>query len=191
MSKDDRNPDIPQTAAAGVLVMTQPHTSTVPLYKIHPSEHITFAWSLSDVIPTVAPTSITIRVEGDNGYTYTIGPHEGTIDGKATSVVWNPYEHNQATPTLAFKQGGYRLKMWDDRGPGLVRTGGYMNEFSGLKFALYEPEPYEGLPDGEGCGKGCESGTLRAGAHPLAIALVCSVLIMMLGSGFTLLRRRR
>ena len=120
---DDRNPDIPQTAPAGVLVMTQPHTSTIPLYKIAPSSHITFAWSLSDVIPTVAPTSITIKAIGDNGYTYNIGPDEGTIDGKATSVVWNPYEHNQANPTLAFKQGEYRVRMWDDRGPGLVRTG--------------------------------------------------------------------
>lgn len=89
-------PSIPQTAAAGSLVITQPPQSSTSYYKIAPSQLITFGWNYSDVI--VTPTRLTVSaIHENNGNTYAVGPTDG-VDGKEKSVVWDVYSYNQANP---------------------------------------------------------------------------------------------
>ncbi|TFL00226.1 hypothetical protein BDV98DRAFT_531318 [Pterulicium gracile] len=166
--------------------MIKPPMTTTAFYKIAPSEFITFQWTLSDVL--ASPTSLTIRATGDNNNIYTIGDNDGTIAGDATELVWNPYEWNQANPTLKLTPGEYRLNIWDDRGPDTPRRPGYMQANNALKFALYTPVPYTALADGWTC-MNCNAGT-RLSTHPLSIALISTLLIVLLSS-FTLLRGAR
>jgi hypothetical protein len=86
---------IPATAPAGGLTITQPPQTATSFYKIAPSQFITFAWNFTYVL--VTPTSLTLSAVGDNGNTYPVGPTNGVIAGTSTSVVWDPWTYNQNT----------------------------------------------------------------------------------------------
>lgn len=135
---------IPQTAAAGGLTFTQPpQTGAASFYKIAPSQPITFGWNFTALI--ITPTHLTVSAICDNGNTYPVGPTDGVIDGTATQVVWDIYSYQQANPSKPLAQASYTLTIWDDRGSDAPRLGGYFSPNSGLKFALYTPQPYTPL----------------------------------------------
>ncbi|KAG6856161.1 hypothetical protein H0H87_006968 [Tephrocybe sp. NHM501043] len=140
---------IPASDPAGLLTITQPPATLTSYYKIAPSNFVTFAWNFSYV--QVTPTHLTVSAVCDNGNTYPVGPTDGIIDGTATSVVWDLYSYQQNHPNTPLAQETYTLKIWDDRGPGAGRAPGYLQANTGLKFALYSPEPYTGLADGKRC----------------------------------------
>ena len=138
---------IPQTAPAGGITITQPPQTATSFYKIAPSQPITFAWNMTSVIAT--PTHLTVSAVCDNGNTYAVGPTDGIIPGTATEVVWDIYAYQQANPNRPLAQATYTLNIWDDRGPGAARRPGYLEQNSGLRFALYTPQAYTPLASGK------------------------------------------
>lgn len=132
---------IPQTAAAGGLLMTMPpQTATASFYKIAPSNPITFGWNFTSLF--VQPTSLTVSaVCNDNGNTYPVGGAlgNGVLPGSATSVVWDPWAYEQSPGAVMLAQGSYTLHINDQRGPTALGTPGMFNAYSGLRFALYSP----------------------------------------------------
>ena len=138
---------IPQSAPVGILTITQPPQTATSFYKIAPSQLITFAWNFSSILAT--PTHLTVSAVCDNGNTYPVGPTNGIIPGTATSVVWDVYSYQQNNPNTPLAQASYTLNIWDDRGPNAPRAPGYLQENSGLKFALYTPQAYTALSSGE------------------------------------------
>ena len=138
---------IPQTAAAGLLSFTQPpQTGPASFYKIASGQPITFGWSFSGILAT--PTHLTVSAICDNGNTYPVGPTNGIIPGTATQVVWDVFSYQQANPSIPLAQTSYTLSIWDDRGPGAPRQGGFLSPNSGMRFALYTPQPYTPLASG-------------------------------------------
>jgi hypothetical protein len=137
---------IPATAAAGGITITQPPQTATSFFKIAPGQLITFGWNFTSVLAT--PTHLTVSAVCDNGNTYPVGPTDGVIAGTATNVVWDPYAYDQANPSQPLAQAGYTLRVWDDRGPGAPRRGGYMQENNALRFALYTPQDYTPLNSG-------------------------------------------
>lgn len=177
---------IPQTAPVGILTITQPPQTVTSFYKIAPSQLITFAWNFSMVLAT--PTHLTVSAVCDNGNTYPVGPTDGIIPGTASSVVWDPYAYQQqlrnSQPPLA--QGTYTLNIWDDRGPNPPRAPGYLQPNTGLKFALYTPQPYTPLASGWQCAA-CSNAFATYTANPALAGIFTAILVMFL-SGFSLLR---
>lgn len=147
---------IPQSAAAGALSVTQPPQTATSFYKIAENQPVTFGWSFSDLIAT--PTHLTVSAVCDNGNTYPVGPTDGVIDGKATTVVWDLYSYQQAFPNTPLAQASYTLHIWDDRGPDAARAAGYLQPNSAVKFALYTPQAYTPLSSGEFCFVSCDVG---------------------------------
>jgi hypothetical protein len=145
-SSNSTSISIPQTAAAGGITITQPPQTSVSFFKIAQGQLITFGWNFTSVL--VTPTHLTVSAVCDNGNTYPVGPTNGIIPGTATSVVWDPYAYDQANPNTPLAQATYTLNVWDDRGPGAPRRGGYMQPNSALQFALYKPQPYTPLGSG-------------------------------------------
>ncbi len=131
---------IPFSAPAGGLTITKPPQTATSLFKIAPSNTITFAWNFTYVLAT--PTHLTVSAIGENGNTYPVGPTDGIIDGTATSVTWDLWSYQQGHSNLPLAPGSYVLHIWDDRGPGAAREPGFLQENSALKFALYTPQPY-------------------------------------------------
>ncbi|KAG6909106.1 hypothetical protein DXG01_001980 [Tephrocybe rancida] len=178
---------IPISAPAGLLTITQPPATLTSYYKIAPSNIVTFAWNFSYVLAT--PTHLTVKAVCDNGNTYNVGPTDGVIDGKATSVVWDLYSYQQNNPNTPLAQETYTLNIWDDRGPGAGRAPGYLQANTGLKFAMYSPEPYTSLADGWQCTT-CSAAWSTYAANPLLVSMCATILIVFL-SGFGLLRHWR
>ncbi|KAG5351157.1 hypothetical protein C0989_007702 [Termitomyces sp. Mn162] len=137
---------IPASAPAGLITVVQPPASLTSYYKIAPSNFVTFAWNFSYVLAT--PTHLTVSAICDNGNTYPVGPTNGVIDGTATSVVWDLWSYQQNNPNKPLAQETYTLNIWDDRGAGAGRAPGFLQPYSGLKFAMYTPEAYTSLADG-------------------------------------------
>ena len=140
---------IPASAPAGLITVVQPPASLTSYYKIAPSNFVTFAWNFSYVLAT--PTHLTVSAVCDNGNTYPVGPTNGVIDGTATSVGWDLWSYQQNNPMKPLAQETYTLNIWDDRGAGSARRAGFLQPYSGLKFAMYTPEAYTSLADGELC----------------------------------------
>ncbi|KAF9555538.1 hypothetical protein CPC08DRAFT_711945, partial [Agrocybe pediades] len=174
---------IPQTAAAGGLLITQPPQTATSFYKIAPSQPITFGWNMTSVL--VTPTHLTVSAVCDNGNTYPVGPSDGIIPGTASSVVWDVYAYQTNNPDKPLAQATYTLNIWDDRGPGQARRGGYMQQNNALQFALYTPQPYTAIASGWSCAA-C-SGAMSIASHPAFISLLVTFFIVFF-SGFHLLR---
>ncbi|KIM22017.1 hypothetical protein M408DRAFT_333135 [Serendipita vermifera MAFF 305830] len=180
---------IPQTAAAGGLLFTQPpQTAAASYYKIAPSNPVTFGWNFTSVL--VYPTSLTIQAYcQSNGNTYPIGPtgSNGVLPGRATEVVWDPYEYDIMPGAVPLAAAEYTLRINDDRGANAPILGGYLTPYTGTKFSLYRPQQYTPLESWScpGCSAAIESSPVVRSA---SIALFATVLIMFL-SGFNLLRR--
>lgn len=165
-----------------------PQTAAASYYKIAPSSPITFGWNMTSVIAT--PTHLTIMaICTSNGNTYPIGPASlsGTIDGQATQVVWDPWAYEQQQGAVPLAAAEYTIRITDERGPGAGILGGYLTPYTGTKFSLYRPQQYTPLESWT-C-PGCSSATLSMAAmRPASIALFATCLIVVL-SGFNLLRR--
>ncbi|KAF8198457.1 hypothetical protein BJ912DRAFT_845493 [Pholiota molesta] len=175
---------IPQTAAVGVLSITQPQQTATSFYKIASGQAITFGWNFTSVIAT--PTHLTVSaVCGANGNTYPVGPTDGIIPGTATEVVWDIYSYQMNNPNTPLAQATYTLNIWDDRGPNAARKPGYLQENSALQFALYTPQAYTALSSGWSCTT-C-SGAISYASHPAFISLLITFFIVFF-SGFHLLR---
>lgn len=138
---------IPITAAAGGLTITQPQQTATSFFKIASGEMITFAWNFTSLLAT--PTSLTVSAVCDNGNTYPVGPTDGIIPGTATQVVWDLGKYQQDNPNNPLAQASYTLNIWDDRGPGASIKPGFMQENSALRFAMYTPQAYTPIADGE------------------------------------------
>ena len=138
---------IPQTAAAGGISMTQPPATATSYYKIAPSQVIVFGWNMTSVI--ASPTHLTISAVADNGNTYPVGPTDGIIPASATQVTWDIYSYQQHNPNMPLEVGMYTLNIYDERGPGAGRAGGYLSPFNGLQFALYTPHAYTPIASGK------------------------------------------
>lgn len=138
---------IPQTAAAGGVTLTQPPQLSTSFFKIASGQLVTFGWNFTSVLAT--PTSLTVSAVCENGNTYPVGPTDGIIPGTATTVVWDPYSYDQNNPSLPLVQASYTLHIWDDRGPNVGASPGYMSPNTALKFALYTPQAYTPISSGE------------------------------------------
>jgi hypothetical protein len=175
---------IPNSAAAGVLSITQPPQTAVSFFKIAQGQLITFGWNFTYVLAT--PTHLTVSAVGDNGNTYPVGPTDGIIPGTATQVVWDPYAYDQANPNTPLAQASYTLHIWDERGSDAPRKPGYLQPNSGLKFALYTPQAYTPLASGWSCGV-CNGSLSNYTGHPAFPAIVAALIVVFL-SGFGLIR---
>jgi hypothetical protein len=138
---------IPQSAAAGLLTITQPPQTTIAFFKIAPSQPITFAWNFSYVLST--PASLTVSAICQNGFTYPVGPTNGIIPGAATSVVWDAYGWQVNNPNSPLAQATYTLEIFDERGPGSARAPGLLQPNNALRFALYTPQSYTPIASGK------------------------------------------
>ncbi|KAG2743708.1 hypothetical protein P692DRAFT_20850388 [Suillus brevipes Sb2] len=178
-------PTVPIGAQAGSLTITMPPIQSNSYYKIAPSEYVTFGWNFSSIL--VTPTAITVAAVGANGNTYPVGPSNGVIPGTAQSVVWYPYGYQTANPSLPLVQATYTLHIWADGGPSAIPTPGYLAPNSQLEFAMYTPQAYTPLASGWQCA-GC-SGALPQLKINSALPGVVAMIVIMLLSGFTTLRR--
>ncbi|KAI0819463.1 hypothetical protein BC628DRAFT_1332698 [Trametes gibbosa] len=176
--------NIPQTAPAGGLTITQPPQTATSYYKIGPSNTITFAWNFTYVIAT--PTSLTLSAICDNGNTYPVGPSNGIIPGDATSVTWDLWAYQTEHPNLPLAEESYVLHIWDDRGPGAAREPGKLSENSALRFALYSPAPYTPLESWT-C-PACNGALSDYIVHPAFISVSVTLVIMFL-TGYSLIRQ--
>lgn len=136
------NPNAP----AGMLTITQPAQSVTSYYKIGQGQLVTFGWEFSFLIST--PASLTVSAVA-SGNTYPVGPTDGIIPGTATEVVWDVYAYQQKNPNLPLVEATYTLNIHDERGMNAGNAPGHLKANSGLQFALYTPQPYTGLADGE------------------------------------------
>jgi len=177
-------PTVPTGAQAGSITITMPPIQSNSYYKIAPSEYVTFGWNFSSII--VTPTALTVAAVA-NGNTYPIGPTDGVISGTAQSVVWYPYGYQTANPSLPLVQASYTLHIWAQGGPSAFPTPGYLEPNSELVFAMYTPQAYTPLSSGWQCA-GC-SGALPQLKINSALPGVVAMIIIMLLSGFTTLRR--
>ncbi|GBE87644.1 hypothetical protein BKA93DRAFT_829914 [Sparassis latifolia] len=177
---------IPQTAPAGALTITQPPETATSYYKIAPSNTITFAWNFTNLL--VTPTHLTVSAICENGNTYPVGPTNGIIDGSVTSVTWDLWSYQQAHSATPLAVATYTLNIWGDRGPGAAMSPGQLSENSGLRFALYSPQPYTPLSSWTCPGCNVNASWPDYVAHPAFVSLVATVVIMFL-SGYTLLRQ--
>lgn len=139
--------NIPQSAPAGLLTITQPPQTTIAFFKIAPSQSITFAWNFSYVLST--PTSLTVSAICENGNTYPVGPTDGIIPGTATSIVWDAYAWQTNNPNSPLAQATYTLEIFDERGLGSSRSPGLLQPNNALRFALYTPQPYTPISSGQ------------------------------------------
>jgi len=178
-------PSIPLGAAAGAVTLTMPPIQSTSFYKIAPSQSITFGWNFTGLY--VTPTAITVAAVGANGNTYPVGPTDGVIPGNAQSVVWYPYGYQTSNPSLPLAQASYTLHIWGDGGPSAAPTPGFLAPYSGTVFALYTPQAYTPLTSGWQCA-GC-SGALPQLKIDSALPGVVAMIVIMLLSGFTTLRR--
>lgn len=194
---------IPQSAPAGLLTVTQPPQSLTSFYKIAPKQLVTFGWNFSYVLST--PAFLTVSAVA-NGNTYPVGPTDGVIPGTATEVVWDIYSYQVANPTKPLGEATYVLNIHDERGMGAGRAPGRLVPYSGLQFALYNPQGYTGLSDGEYflvahsleiftfflgwlCTT-CSGAFSNFYAHPAMVGVFAVIMVMFL-SGFGLLRHLR
>ncbi|KAG8862915.1 hypothetical protein FRB96_000335 [Tulasnella sp. 330] len=175
---------IPQTAAAGGILMTQPpQTATVSFYKIAPSNPITFGWNLTSLY--VYPSSLTVSaVCTANGFTYPVG---SILPGTATQVVWDPWAYEQSPGVQQLAQETYTLHINDERGPTALGTPGMFSAYSGLKFALYKPGSATPLSDWQCAGCGTNAAYVVV-IQPGFIALLVTTVVMFL-SGWSVIRR--
>jgi hypothetical protein len=137
---------IPPNAPVGLLTITQPPQTATSFYKIAQHQQVTFGWNFSFVLST--PAFITVSAVGDNGNTYAVGPTDGIIPGTATEVVWDLFSYQQNNPNTPLVEATYTLNIHDERGLGAGKAPGHLEANTGLKFALYTPEPYTNLADG-------------------------------------------
>lgn len=165
--------------------MTQPPATATSYYKIAPSQVITFGWNMTSVL--ASPTHLTVSAVADNGNTYPVGPTDGIIPADATQVVWDIYSYQQHNPNMPLGVGTYTLNIWDERGPGAGRAGGYLSPFNGLQFALYSPQVYTPIASGWTCAQCTGTGVMSAAAHPVFVGIVVSFLVIFL-SGLHMLR---
>ncbi|KAG2136540.1 uncharacterized protein EDB93DRAFT_783205 [Suillus bovinus] len=177
-------PTVPTGAQPGSLTITMPPIQSNSYYKIAPSEYVTFGWNFSSIL--VTPTALTVSAVA-NGNTYPIGPSDGVIPGTAQSVVWYPYGYQTANPSLPLVQASYTLHIWAQGGPSAFPSPGYMEPNSELIFAMYTPQGYTPLASGWQCA-GC-SGALPQLRINSALPCVVAMIVIMLLSGFTTLRR--
>ncbi|KAI0042817.1 hypothetical protein FA95DRAFT_1609888 [Auriscalpium vulgare] len=177
--------NIPQSAPAGALSITQPPQTTIAFFKIASSQPITFAWNFTDVLSI--PQALTVSAVCDNGITYPVGPTNGVIEGTATSVVWDVYSWQQNNPESPLAQATYTLEIYDQRGPGAARAPGLLQANSALRFALYSPQPYTPIASGWTC-SGCNGALAAYTTHPAFVSIFATILVMFL-SGFALIRR--
>ncbi|KAG1886187.1 hypothetical protein F4604DRAFT_1725083 [Suillus subluteus] len=178
-------PTIPTGAQPGIITITMPPIQSNSYYKIAPSEYVTFGWNFSSLV--VTPTALTVAAVGANGNTYPVGPTDGVIPGTAQSVVWYPYGYQTANPSLPLAQESYTLHIWAQGGPSAFPSPGYLEPNSELEFAMYTPQAYTPLTSGWQCA-GC-SGALPQLKINSALPGVVAMIIIMLLSGFTTLRR--
>ncbi|KAI0937599.1 hypothetical protein AcW1_001560 [Taiwanofungus camphoratus] len=177
---------IPNTAPAGSLSITQPPQTATSYFKIAPSNTITFGWNFTDLI--VTPTHLTVSAICENGNTYPVGPTDGIIPGDATSVTWDLWSYQQAHSSTPLAVATYTLNIWGDRGPGAVMQPGQLQENSGLRFALYSPEPYTPLSSWTCPGCNVSGAWSTYVAHPAFVSLVATFVVMFL-SGYAVLRQ--
>ncbi|OXG79483.1 hypothetical protein C349_04432 [Cryptococcus neoformans var. grubii Br795] len=180
---------IPGTAAAGGITVTQPpSTASASYYKIAKDSWITFGWNMTSLY--VTPTSLTVVAScSANGNTYPVGPTTSPYNvfpGNTTQVVWNPWEWEQIPTQVAFAEATYMLSIWDERGPGAARKGGYLTPYSGTNFMMYRPAGYTSIADGWQCST-CSDAlyTLSQPAH----LLVLTTFIVTILSAWGILRR--
>ncbi|BEI84460.1 hypothetical protein CcaverHIS002_0410640 [Cutaneotrichosporon cavernicola] len=179
---------IPATAAAGAITMLEPaQTGSVSYYKIAPSETITFKWNMTDLY--VQPSNLTVVAScSANGNTYPVGPTDGAqnvFDGNTTEVHWVPYDWEQVPGQPRFAAASYVLQIWDERGPGVARKGGWLSPYSGTKFGMYIPQPYTPLADWT-CAT-CSSAQRLLG-QPAGLSIMTSLIVMFV-SAYAVLRR--
>lgn len=55
---------------------------------------------------------------------------------------------------MAFAEATYVLSIWDERGPGAARKGGYLTPYSGTNFMMYRPAGYTSIAGGLASGFG-------------------------------------
>lgn len=98
---------------------------------------------------SVQPKTLTVVAScAANGNTYPVGPTDGkqnVFDGNTTEVHWCPYEWQQVPGQPAFAAASYTLKIYDERGDGTPRKGGWLSPYSGTIFGMYLPQPYTPL----------------------------------------------
>jgi hypothetical protein len=95
---------------------------------------------------SVQPSNLTVVAScSANGNTYPVGPTDGAqnvFDGNTTEIHWVPYDWEQVPGQPRFAAASYVLQIWDERGPGSARKGGYLTPYSGTKFGMYIPQAY-------------------------------------------------
>ncbi|KAI0264594.1 hypothetical protein BC834DRAFT_825970 [Gloeopeniophorella convolvens] len=174
--------NIPQSAPAGLITITQPPETTVAFFKIAPSAPIVFAWNFSFILST--PASLTVSAVCENGNTFPVGPTNGIIPGTATDVTWDAYAWQTNNPNSPLAQASYSLEIFDERGPGAARAPGLLQANNALRFALYTPQLYTPIASGWQC-TACHNGAITA--HPAFLSICLTILVMFI-SGFAVLR---
>ncbi len=95
---------------------------------------------------SVQPSNLTVVAScSANGNTYPVGPTDGAqnvFDGNTTEIHWVPYDWEQVPGQPRFAAASYVLQIWDERGPGSARKGGWLTPYSGTKFGMYIPQAY-------------------------------------------------
>ncbi|EPS93976.1 hypothetical protein FOMPIDRAFT_1055496 [Fomitopsis schrenkii] len=178
--------DVPATAPAGGLTITQPPQTATSYYKIAPSQNVTFGWNFTSLY--ITPASLTVSAVCENGNTYPVGPTDGVLPGTATEVVWDLWAYNQANPAHPLAVNSYTLEIWGDQGKDAVASAGQLMPNDNLRFALYSPASYTPLSSWTCAGCNVNGAIGDYVAHPAFVSLVVTFVVMLL-SGYSLIRQ--
>lgn len=182
--------NIPSSAPAGGLTVTQPvQTADPSYYKIATGVDVTFGWNFTSVLQY--PQTLTVQAYcSENLNTYQIAT---ALPGTATSVVWSPYNYSTSVeasnPNLPqLIAASYRLLIYDERGLGVGASPGLMQPNTKVQFALYIPQAYTPLASGWICAA-CNGAVGLRALHPGFIGLIATLVIAVV-SGWNLLSRQ-
>ncbi|CAO1633630.1 unnamed protein product [Sympodiomycopsis kandeliae] len=180
MSSSSSEINIPSSAAAGGITITQPvQSADASYYKIASGVDVTFGWNFTSVLSY--PNSLTLQAyctSNKNTYPITVLP------GTATQAVWNPYNYSvtaQQSNQPALIAETYRLQIFDERGLNVGASPGVMQPNQKVQFALYVPQNYTPLSAGWICGS-CKNAGVSLQASPLAISLLAVVLTTLMSA---------
>ncbi|KAI9030157.1 hypothetical protein CLU79DRAFT_802662 [Phycomyces nitens] len=147
--------------------------SIKPLYRIASNENVTFIWGYTYL--SVRPVQLTLAAVGPQSATVPIA----TLDGAATSAVWQLKDVPQGTPMM---NGYYKIQLYDQRGISAVGQPGWLSPCTTLTIAFYNPESYVPLTDSNYCPTCFYSAArhLRDSFGPLGIAFGLACLTSVL-----------
>lgn len=162
-----------QDPAGSVVMVTPAITMGSQLYKI--KDYVTFGWNYTNLQGT--PTAIDVLAacsKASNTWTLT----QNMTFETAGSFTWDTGAYQATAVQSPLLTEEYTLIIYDaESSVSATAEAGYLAPFTGFKFGLYLPKPYQ--PLGEWKCSTCSAGVSATDRRALGAALAMSVLTVL------------